>query len=319
MICSSTFPIEDRFGIIQAEIPEANCNIPMTFYTLDNAPIGQYDTVFRQSRLVSLAPVALMLASMALPIWLRKTHHLPAWFFYPVVCLFGLILLIFASALRKTFKPQNWLVRVKPDGLLIKFRSYLNTNFSTADRVIVFIKPPEIEAISSTSERLTTISDQNGVQIDLYHYLDIIFKSSVNLLELQRSLDEERNRKLPRAMVESRSLDFPVQLVDGRTLRIRWSSSNGYTTPTLRRALKILSSIAPIRPPQTLVKDFVTVADTDAANDARIRELALHDDRFAAMRLARKVYKCSQTEAHKRVDELLTTPDANSDKSSKVH
>jgi hypothetical protein len=280
----------------------------MTFYSLDNAPIGQYDTVFRQSRLVKAIAVLFVLAFMAIPAWLWKSGRLPTLGFclsFGFLCLF---LLVFLNVLRKSFGPQNWLMRVKPDGLLIKFRSYLNTNFSTADRVIVFLKLDEIEAVSSTSERLKVPDLQHSSQIENRHYLDIICKAGVDIAELKQCVDEERHRKPPQARIQTESLDFPVQIVDGRTIRIRWLSASGSTTPSLRRTLKILSSIVSLRPPQKLVNDFYKPAATNAANDARIRELALRGDMIAATQLARDAYHCSQTEASKRVDELLASP-----------
>ena len=72
----------------------------------------------------------------------------------------GLTLLawIASATLRAALAPSNWLLRATPDGLYLKFRSYLNHGMPAADETVVFLAHDRIVTISALT-RTTTRRD----------------------------------------------------------------------------------------------------------------------------------------------------------------
>src|SRR5690349_2878048 len=80
------------------------------------------------------------------------------------------VLMLFSGLAAARFRPTNWLLRMSPFGLYIKFRSYLNYEGSENDQVIVFIPYSEIRSARLLRLRVKMLDPEghNATQTQRY-------------------------------------------------------------------------------------------------------------------------------------------------------
>lgn len=108
----------------------------MTFYRLDEVPNRPGDVVFRESRLRGAIFFCLfaLFTGGALAFGIAETFRDDAASFPPIIAYaiaagFSLFACLALGGLRATLRSTNWILRYHPDGVCIKFRSYLNSHF----------------------------------------------------------------------------------------------------------------------------------------------------------------------------------------------
>jgi hypothetical protein len=251
------------------------------------------------------------------------------------------------SRFRSCLLPTNWLVKLRPDRILVKYRSFQNLNYDENDRIIIELPWRDIVWARKTKE--TSNKDKGDSTVtEFFTYLDLkLDLSEEELKEIKAGLIEEQNRKPPRSEVgelrhelfrarknkspkhEIQELkekirqakankksqkksgvkfnDYPVRLMDNGILRIRW---NGIK-PKIDKALKLLSLQTSLESEIKLKSDSTVDLLKGKELDDMILDRISKGDRFDAMALVKKHYSYSTTEAKKFIDEL--TPDSTED------
>lgn len=284
----------------------------MRFHTLLHAPIRPGDLVYRESSLHKL--IGLLLALVISPLFFafyQKGLGRNDGFWLFVLAL-GAILTLFyicwiGHALLRTLDSQNWGVRARPGGLLIKFRSYKHTHLPQDRRVIVELEPAEIDWL-----RIKHVSQTIGRHRHAgrprhrhsYTYLEIK-PAGVDLSQFKTLLQEEQQLR-PAGFNKDES---PVHIgAEGGLIRVLWRDSGStFLTPTETRAAEQISKIlnVPVRHDNDATPAPLTAADKTREQENRILELAECGDAIGAVKLAQKVYGFSLAQAHRFVEELL--------------
>ena len=143
----------------------------------------------------------------------------------------GIMAMIGAFHYNARLRSSNWLVRLRPDQMLVKFRSYLNDHFPENDPVVVAMSLSEIQWVRKTREKLISAncSEHNSKQISWHTYLDIKLKSSEDGESLKKVLTTERNRSAPRS---------PVDELKHKLFRARKDKAPDHEINHLKQALK---------------------------------------------------------------------------------
>jgi hypothetical protein len=207
------------------------------------------------------------------------------------------------SALRKT----NWLLRFRDRQVFIKFRSFANWRFPEDEPQIIALETGDIAfARSANSVRLTVYRQSSYSQVkQKKQYLDIAlnigeFSAVKKALETERQHPGWGNRVLT-----TRADDETVQWVEPNILRLDFER----ITPSLQTALEQLRPLTQIEEPERLDEDYsadVLRKLQPAEQDRRLATLA-RSDKMAAFRTIQVVFRCSGSEAGRRLKELLET------------
>ncbi len=221
-----------------------------------------------------------------------------------------LLALFTLASLRSALRPSNWVIRVGPEGLLVKFRSFMNYYLPPGDQVVAVIPRLAVRVIIPHKRVLMRPKSSQppgkgvvemsvgckGIDIEL---------DAANLAELVSRLEIER-KTMGQTGKRSRSRygHIPARLVEGQRLRIDWSTPESLLSPGLNKTLPALAlagfTIAP--PMESREAEFDSL-DKKAAED-RILEMSERGDSFGAIALARKLYDMDLTEAKKFVEGL---------------
>lgn len=267
----------------------------MTFYTINHFPLSPSDLVCRTSR-VSGVIITLIFAAISIGLWFTPLPDLVKAVVSVLLALFTLLLIKMTI---RSFGVQNWLLRYGQRGLSVKFRTFLNAHFPQSDPVIVSFDYKEIAWVRRTRERRID-RDSESTTYSRFTYLDLGLKN-VALAELERMLADERRRKAPGRFVRTRHNHAPVRLIEDNVLRLDWSSIK----PSIHKTLEVLTRFAPRKPDHEFTNDMTIDPVSRAEAEARILELAQSGDKFTAVKLARKHYGYSLTEARNFVDGLV--------------
>ena len=112
---------------------------------------------------------------------------------------FGFIANLSWSRLRSSFLPSNWLLKISPGRLLIKFRSFQNYFYPETDPVVIDIHWRDIDWVRMTKETSSrTTSDTTETRF--YTYLDIKLNlSDVEIKDIKLQswnyIHDENNRR----------------------------------------------------------------------------------------------------------------------------
>jgi len=266
--------------------------------------------------------------------------NLPPGLFYGVGSIFAIMALIGRFYCQARWRPSNWLVRLRPDQMLIKFRSYLNDHFPEDDPVVAAIQYSEIEWVRKTREkRISASMCDPGTKATSWHtYLDIKLNRQDGLKEI---LARERNRPAPQSRVAEithelflarkrkapkpeitriketlkteRSLHkkkmrgsgtrhhhYPVRMADSELLRVEWAGIK----PGIKGILTILRGKVSVEPELTIkTDDTLTVEGKDL--DSQILELAERGKKLDAISMVRQKYGYSLAQSKEIVEGLM--------------
>ncbi|MBL1141557.1 MAG: hypothetical protein HND53_05935 [Proteobacteria bacterium] len=106
------------------------------------------------------------------------------------------------SRFKSTLLPSNWLLRINPTRVLVKFRSFQNYNYPETDNVVLDLSWHDIEWVRKTKE--TSHKDKgDGTVTEFITHLDIKMKMSDQELDIiKNALKEESNRKPLRSSLD---------------------------------------------------------------------------------------------------------------------
>jgi hypothetical protein len=245
------------------------------------------------------------------------------------------------SRFKSTLLASNWLLRMTPARVLIKFRSFQNFNYPETDTVVIDLSWHDIDWIRKTKE--TSHKDKgDGTLTEFFTFLDIKLRlSEQELNELKQALDEEKKRKPLRSSVgelnhqlfQARKRKAEQYEIDDIKERIRREkaiksqkknkSSAKYhdypvrlvhddilrvrwneIKPNIKKALVLFSE-------RTTIDDeikIVTDSSKDGLNGKELEDMIIErierGDHFDARRLVKKHYGYSTTEAVKFIEEM---------------
>ncbi|MSR06761.1 MAG: hypothetical protein EXR93_06835 [Gemmatimonadetes bacterium] len=137
----------------------------MRLLHLADVPVTARDHVFAYSRTRAIVFTGSIVAGCGALVWFgwREQFWLP-----PVIAgMFLLGLLLFRETITARFQPTNWLVRADNEGLLVKFRSYLNRHFPDDTPSVISIPyaflAPHVRILPATRTRVDyTKLDEKG-------------------------------------------------------------------------------------------------------------------------------------------------------------
>lgn len=219
----------------------------------------------------------------------------------------GATALLFAGiawgALRATWRPSNWIVRLHREGLYVKFRSYLNHHFAAEDPVVAFLAANEVLWVRKTRER-RMVPREDHEDREAWTFLDLRIEPA-DVGRLAEQLRVERTRQAPRlGLSRTRHHHHPVRLVDGGILRIEWKGPSTSVIPRIDPALERLGRVLAVEPEAWLEGRPLDGLDRREAED-RILELAEQGRTVEAVNLARRVHGCGLQEAREFVEGLV--------------
>lgn len=275
------------------------------------APDLGIETVVKESRLVRIVrPLVFFVLTVGLggtavyvaAIWLTGTvpeqlDGVPLLPFFLVGSIFGLV---FYSLLCTSVRRCNWLLRVRPEGMVIKLRSDTNAHLPEPHPVVAVIPYDEISSARATHEwvRTQSLSTSGGSAQYRAHFLDLDLRMSADELTMLRGAIDTEIAYRPSG--KTLTHHYPVRL-DGDVLRIEWW---GALRPRLEGAVQLLARHVTVHRDHDATVDLRTPADPDEAVSKAL-ELARRGQQIAAVALLRRAHGLSLAAAKARVAELL--------------
>jgi hypothetical protein len=240
----------------------------------------------------------------------EKFADLPQFFLWVFGGTFLLVSLAARSAARAAMAPaSNWLLRLGPGGLTVKFRSYLNRHLPADDVVAFGLSFSDIEWARHVREtRYSPGSKQGQTNVTWLHHLEIQPGGGIDLPTLTDHLNRERANKGPRVKrwygnTAWKSHDYPVTVTPQGTIRVHWQ-----VRPGVDKLLDKLRTRITVRPYHKEKNDLRGGGQTDAEKLEAVRTLA-QISQFGAIRVARSAFGLPLSEA-KQLVEALAAGDA---------
>ena len=196
---------------------------------------------------------------------------------------------------------SNWLLRIRPQELVLKFRSDLNARLPEPHPVVVGLAYSQIRWARKTREwvRHYSLNTSDGPSAYRAYFLDLKLQlSPEERARLRQAIDAEIRYK-PGAGSPSLFHHYPVRL-DGEVLRIQWERG---LRPKLDVTLDMLQRHVSVERALDLSVDLTqAVSPTEA--DQKVLELARRGEQLAAIGLARRFHGLSLSEAKGFVEGL---------------
>lgn len=283
----------------------------MKFYRLDEIPERPGEVIFRESRLNRAIILCLfvLLTAGALTFGILGTLHGPAAPFLSIIAYaVAAGLFIFAWAFHRSFRASlrasNWLIRYGTDGLMIKFRSYMNHHFSQEDITAFFLPNSDIAWLRKTRELLVVPNKGEGESTERWTYLDVKL-SRPETADLEEHLKRERAREAPKIGISRTKFHhYPVRLLPEGIIRLDWRGPSSSIVPRIDDALKVLRFSLPVEREAFIDERRGQVTD-EKKMEAKIVELAERGKIIDATALARRRYGYDTKRAKEFVEELL--------------
>ena len=169
---------------------------------------------------------------------------------------FAIFALILFKVLHNHLRPTNWLVRIQTNGLMVKYRSYLNSSLPLENPIAVFIDFSEIEWIRQHHvERNIPGSTMGEDELRSHAYAELQLRNKSQIEELETHLALERQTRGPYIKTwyggrrTALSRHYPVQVTNEALIRIEWS-----VRPRLSR---FLDELRPYLQPAPTVRSSV--------------------------------------------------------------
>ena len=275
----------------------------MQLLRLADVPLNQRDKVFYHSRLRAVAGGLIILAGgfgLLLFGWLQAV-----WPAYLGAGMIFFCLLIFHQLILARFRPSNWVLRLEDNGLLIKFRSYLNDRFPEYDLTVLFLPFSEIRSAKFVREEqeLQDHREPAGTTTKLRKYVELEVSSDCR--QLSEELAKERERVFKgKSTSSTRYEDFPVCVVAPDRVQIDWT-----VVPHAQTLLDALTRHTLVRPAETSSKDLAHFDGlSQGEQKAKLLELAQNGDKINAIAMARSLYDYDLTTAKQFIEDLLSKP-----------
>jgi hypothetical protein len=275
-----------------------------------DAPMLVFTHVFREARLPGLAvALGLLGLSIAGVVALVKASEEGPLESAVAVVLFGIIALVcgvaalcYGSMARAAFGEANWILRYGPDGVLIKFRSYLNAHFPDDEPTVVWISTQEIDSVRKRTEVHSAPRHDDPSRRMRNVLIDLRLRS-LDTDALHEAIEREKRAEPPRSgLVSSKAIHVPVWVPERGVIRLAWRGAGGWITPNADRALEILSRTLRVEDPQGRKTDWRTPRGRDL--DAHILELCERGETIDALAIVQRRYGMNLSQARRFIDEL---------------
>ncbi len=275
----------------------------MRLQRLEDIQFGGHEKVFKESSLRALLIAAFLTGLPAGIFYLHRSSGLPVIFVYSSGIIAAWALFEFYVFIR-TFSPENWLLRLDHEKVVIKFRSFLNRHLPAADQQVVVIPLDEIKEVRAIRETVETSAKYGYSSKTKYAFfteLEIAL-NSVDTKELNERLKYEISVK-----AKTKHHHYPVSMAAGDKIRIEWKSSKTGVAPHIGRALELFAKYGVrVAPEIRETKDYRETSSVDKAEiETRILDLIQKGDVMKAKELAKHAYNMSLAEADTFVNELM--------------
>jgi hypothetical protein len=263
----------------------------MKFHTLGEIPFQSDDRVFKSSPVregVSfIVFLALAISLLLLAIGKGKLHWLDPFICYITAATLGLFAWLAFGRFRASLKPTSWLLRCNDDGIIIKYRSFLNWRFPAEDVQAVGFDYSEIAWVRTVKEkRISPSTDGKGgstKQTQRFVFLDFCL-ANTDTSAIEARLQAEQNVN-PAGLTITH--DYPVEVLSGGIIQLRW---NGIS-PSIREAIEYLSRHVKIAAVESTKFDLTRNCNRSPDEEkAKIVQLAKSGDKMGAVTLARQIY-----------------------------
>ncbi|MDP6566594.1 MAG: hypothetical protein QF578_17335 [Alphaproteobacteria bacterium] len=287
-----------------------SANDALQFLAEDEVPRRPGEVVFREGLTRNLVgfiiygglTVLFWLAATVLPMG-RWGYGELVYFAYPAG-VFGLLVSALSwRSVRGTLADSNWLLRMAPEGLYLRYRSYLNRDFP-GQPVAVFLPKREIKWLRQMREVGRRIGESGEetwtVRLDR---LEIKLRQE-DLSALNEQLKAERQRYAAgRFIGKGKSNHYPVRALPEGIIQIEWKGMQSATKPKIGRALELLGRAYPTEAAGQREQPPIKDLDREA-QEAEVLALTEAGETIQAVKLARQLYGFSLTEAKAFVDGL---------------
>lgn len=222
-----------------------------------------------------------------------------------VVCgLLSLLIAVFcADAVRAALAPSNWLLRARPEGIFLRYRSHQNGFAEPGQPVAVFLPRDEIAYLQNRVTR-TLGRDAEGRETQNHRDELRIRLTHGETDPLARALLQERGRVGARRFgISTTARHYPVRLAAADEILVDWAGPDKSTNPTLDRLLPMLASQFPVR--ELTRHGHVPYADLSRAEqEDQLADLAAAGDIISAVKIAKELYGFDTTQARRFVEQL---------------
>jgi hypothetical protein len=201
-------------------------------------------------------------------------------------------------------------VRDTGDGLLIKFRSYLNYHLPETHPTIVFLAYSEVRSARMVRERTKVTDARGGRSVQSVRLVE--FNLACDPAALVHALEAERAQEGPAekhwyGTTATVYRHYPVRLVTPSFLQVEWA-----VVPGCASFLRAMSAYVKVEPPTVISDDFTNLeALTQPEQEACLRRLEEKGQRVTAIYSVRRLYGCSLSEAVDFLDGLVQPTKAN--------
>ena len=267
------------------------------------------DTVFRQAIWVNLVAavvsvlltVGFLLGPIAAP-WFGQSLGAMGLLNYFVGACFGLFAWLTCRALKMARAPTNWVMRLAPNGIYLRYRSYLNGDFP-GEPVAAFIPSGAIAWTGPVIEKGSRI-DSDGDRVAVTHRRLEIKLRDPGLDDLKQQIAHERKRRIP-SRFGSKGVfrHYPVRVVGDDVIQIDWRDAQTSTRPGLKAAAAILARRYPSREAEHRERPDADGLDR-RGQENQIIALVEAGDIIQAVKLTKRLYGLSTTDARAFIDDL---------------
>ena len=269
----------------------------MELLTQDQVLIKPNNIVYKNSPIWAFVAFLVVTGFLTTPIVLWILDRLPLDFAIVSGLFIPLFSIIYFKSYLKTLKPENWVVSLAEDHLLIKFRSFENSHLPKKEAQIVRIEYREIASFYIDSRTRITPSASGGTRHEFIKYLDLHLNSDTS--ELKDQLHYERNTKRT-----SKSLHYYVFVKGKYKIRIHWLDTQSAITPNLKHIANALLTKGLYQTQDNLDDKKVTKIFDE---DKDILELYDSGHHIEAISLARRFYGINLAEAKSYVEKITNT------------
>ncbi|MCZ6603888.1 MAG: hypothetical protein O7A03_01955 [Alphaproteobacteria bacterium] len=263
---------------------------------LSDRDVPRQTEIYREVQWTSLlVGSVLFVAAVTLLFWsLFEVGWRFSWLFVVAAILALILVRIAKIALGMFFASSmalGWRLRWTADGLFIRFRSYLNNNFSSDTPTVVRLESREVAWLKSRTDTPTTPGTDSGWIRRGHGWLEVSLRR-VDLDPLERALAVEANLRSPKG---GRAMDFPLKLTPHGTLRVQLDRP--------KRAAEALAKYFPVGLSGT--KDDKAFEEmSEAECEDHIVDLLQAGDIMGAVKTARRVYGMSLADAQSFIKDL---------------
>lgn len=228
----------------------------------------------------------------------------------PLAIFAGLFFLLFVWLSGRTWqaarRPTSWVMRVRGNEVLIKYRSFENWPLSDDDPQVISLQRGEIEFARESAKTWVTNALDGGSTASKRVDLEIGLKDADTSV-LERALAEEIARPgWGNERGRTKWLDNPVQVVEKGVIRIAWRGGAA-VRPGIKAALQELGQIVQVRDKRKDFDDFTATALRKLGKEEQTKRLAelAAQDRITAVNTAKQLYGCSLAQAKQIVEDAL--------------